>query len=434
MSQTISEGPFFNLKAVVQQTGLSPDTLRAWERRYGLPAPNRSSGGHRLYSRRDIEIIHWLIARQQEGLSIKRAVELWRQLEAEGAVLSQLPVFVRPSAPLGTGETLVRLREEWIAACLAYDEQRAEQTIAQAFSFYSPEIVATELLQKAVAWIGEGWYQGQVTVQQEHFCSVLTERRLETLIQSAPSASRPGRILAACPPGELHVIGLLLLTLFLRRRGWEVISLGADVPTEQLEVAIRTIQPRLVILAAQQLSTAATLCEAAQKLQAERVPVAYGGLIFNRIPELCRHIPGHFLGETLELALVRIESFMAIPPPTLQVESIPTVYLQARDHYQERQLLLEADLIQRLPASEVALSDVLRANQELGLRIHAALTLGVMDLLDIEIAWLEGMLSHYRISPGSLHTYLKAYGQVAQKHLDQRGEPIVTWFRKFVGK
>ena len=77
-------GPRFNLKAVVQQTGLKPDTLRAWERRYGLPTPERSSGGHRLYSRRDIDTIKWLIARQQEGLSIKRAVEQWRQIEADG--------------------------------------------------------------------------------------------------------------------------------------------------------------------------------------------------------------------------------------------------------------------------------------------------------------------------------------------------------------
>ena len=65
----------FNLKAVVRQTGIKPDTLRAWQRRYGLPSPRRSAGGHRLYSQRDIDTIQWLAARQQEGLSIKRAVE-----------------------------------------------------------------------------------------------------------------------------------------------------------------------------------------------------------------------------------------------------------------------------------------------------------------------------------------------------------------------
>lgn len=432
MAQVNSEGPFFNLKAVVRQTGLSPDTLRAWERRYGLPAPKRSSGGHRLYSRRDIETIQWLIGRQREGLSIKRAVELWFQLEAEAASLAQPAAIVRPAPPVETGETIARLREEWIAACLAYDEQTAEQVLTQAFALYPPEVVATELLEKAVAWIGEGWYRAEVTVHHEHFASALAVRRLESWIQSAPPPSRSGRILAACPAGELHVIGLLLLTLFLRRRGWGVIYLGADVPTEQLETAVQSVQPRLVILAAQQLATAATLWEAVQRLQSERVPLAYGGLVFNRIPRLRGRIAGHFLGETLDAALTTIESFMAVARPTPRAEPIPARYLEAREHYQERQSLLEADLIQTLYAGGMALSDLQRANRELSLRIGAALTLGGMDLLDAEIAWLEGMLSHHRRSPGSLDTYLEAYGRAVQKHLDARGEPIKAWFRRFV--
>ena len=56
--------PTFNLKAVVNETGLKPDTLRAWERRYGLPKPHRTPGGHRLYSQRDIDMLKWLISRQ----------------------------------------------------------------------------------------------------------------------------------------------------------------------------------------------------------------------------------------------------------------------------------------------------------------------------------------------------------------------------------
>ena len=71
-----SKSPVFNLKAVLQETGLIADTLRAWERRYGLPTPNRSAGGHRLYSQYDIETIKWLIARQAEGLSISRGVQM----------------------------------------------------------------------------------------------------------------------------------------------------------------------------------------------------------------------------------------------------------------------------------------------------------------------------------------------------------------------
>ena len=79
-----SNEPTFNLKVVIRETGLKPDTLRAWERRYGLPDPQRTDGGHRLYSRRDIEMLKWLMARQDEGVSISRAVNLWQSLEGEG--------------------------------------------------------------------------------------------------------------------------------------------------------------------------------------------------------------------------------------------------------------------------------------------------------------------------------------------------------------
>ena len=127
-------GPRFNLKAVVQQTGLKPDTLRAWERRYGLPLPERSSGGHRLYSQPDIDTIKWLVARQREGLSIKRAVELWRQVEAEGRDPWQEVIpFDSPAVPIlrpdAAAETIAQLREQWIDACLAFDEQRAQQLL-----------------------------------------------------------------------------------------------------------------------------------------------------------------------------------------------------------------------------------------------------------------------------------------------------------------
>ena len=80
----IDQTPTYNLGAVLRETGLKADTLRAWERRYGLPPPQRTSGGHRLYTQHDIGTLKWLMARQQEGLSIARAVDLWRQIEGEG--------------------------------------------------------------------------------------------------------------------------------------------------------------------------------------------------------------------------------------------------------------------------------------------------------------------------------------------------------------
>jgi hypothetical protein len=98
-----------------------------------------------------------------------------------------------------------------------------------------------------------------------------------------------------------------MLCLFLRRRGLKVVNLGADVPIDRLEETSAAIRADLIILGAQQLATAATLQTTALTLQSQGIPLAYGGLIFNRVPRLRERIPGYFLGESLEDTLHLIE-------------------------------------------------------------------------------------------------------------------------------
>jgi len=429
--------PCFNLKAVVQQTGLKPDTLRAWERRYGLPRPKRSEGGHRLYSERDIRIIKWLVSRQREGLRIKRAVDLWRSLEAEGLdplnapASSPSPVSV-PLAPQAAGNAIARLRDDWIAASLAFDEQGAEQVLAQAFALYPPETVCLELLQKGIAHIGQGCYQDEATVQQEHFASALAMRRLEALSLATPAPTRPGRILTGGPPDEEHTFGLLLLTFLLRRQGWDVLYLGASVPLARMEATITAVQPRLVILAAQQIVTAATLLDMARLLQHERVPVAFGGRVFNLVPGLRDRIPGHFLGERLEHAPQVVDRLMAGPHPQPPVESLTEAYRQAGDHYRERQAHIEVRLGQTLRPVGMAREYLNKANTALARNILAALMLGDMGFLDTEVDWLACLLRDYPAPADSLPDYLNAYYQAAKVHLDERGHPIVAWLAELM--
>jgi DNA-binding transcriptional MerR regulator len=431
------EGPHYNLKAVVKQTGLKPDTLRAWERRYGLPVPERSSGGHRLYSQSDIDLIKWLSARQREGLSIKRAVELWRQIEAEGHdPLQTATPLATQSAPVRVpspgGKMIQQVCKDWVDACLTYDEQKAEQLVNEAFALYPPETVAVEVLQKGIAQIGDGWYQGKVTVQQEHFCSALVIRRLEALVMAAPPPTRPGRILLACPPQEQHVISPLLLTFLLRRRGWQVVYLDANVPIEQLETTVEVTRPQLVIMAAQQLHSAATLTEVAQVLQQKDIPLAYGGLIFNLLPALRERIQGHFLGDRLHAAPLVVESLMTAPRSTPLVEPIPEAYRRALDHFQERQSFIEAHVVQSLSSANHAPSHLTLANRELGLNIGAALRLGDMDYLGTDIDWVTGLLRNHQLPLEALYGYLQTYQQTATERLDERGQPITAWLGKLV--
>src|SRR6478609_307407 len=74
------DAPVYNIKAVSRLTGIPADTLRRWESRYHVISPRRTEGGYRLYSQRDVDTIHWLKAKLEEGLSISRACEMLRQI------------------------------------------------------------------------------------------------------------------------------------------------------------------------------------------------------------------------------------------------------------------------------------------------------------------------------------------------------------------
>ena len=168
--------PTYNLNVALRETGIKADTLRAWERRYGLPEPARSTGGHRLYSARDIETIRWLQARLEEGLRIKQAVEMWKSLEVDG----QDPLIVKPANAQGVpveqpfpGQpvNLEEIRNNWVSACQNFNEAVAENIVNQAFAMHPAETVCHQVLLAGLAQIGELWFAGNASVQQEHFAS-----------------------------------------------------------------------------------------------------------------------------------------------------------------------------------------------------------------------------------------------------------------------
>jgi DNA-binding transcriptional MerR regulator/methylmalonyl-CoA mutase cobalamin-binding subunit len=426
--------PIYNLKAVIHETGLSPETLRAWERRYGLLKPQRSPGGHRLYSQYDIDMLQWLVARQKEGLSISRAVEMWRSLEKAGQdpLQQHFPQGVHaPQVALKAGgTTLDDLRRGWVEGCLTFDEQSAEWALAQAFAIAAPEIVCTEVLQKGLADIGEGWYQGEISVQQEHFASALAMRRIDALIAAAPPATRPGRFLAANPPGEEHDFGLLLITYLLRRRGWEVAYLGANVPLNRLAATLQLTSPRLVLAVAQTLNSAASLRDMADALGSHRVPLAYGGGIFNLYPAITRRIPGYFLGTSIADVPQVVERLLSRLPPLAAIPPLPPEYTRALEKFVEQEALIVGSVTQAFQSDPIEPDYLDIANTNFTRGLVSALVLGDIHLLDHAAGWLEGLLENYGLSPALAGRYFAAFRQAVQQHLAGNAGPILDWLAR----
>ena len=435
---SISQSAAYNLKVVLKVTGLKADVLRAWERRYNLPRPQRTPGGHRLYSEYDIEIVKWLRARQTEGLSISRAVELWKETIAAGNdPLMEYSPATSSLAPerLSPADTRIEnLRQQWLEANVAFDSNRVDEVLNQAFALFPVEAVCTEILQRGISDIGNYWYLNKASVQQEHFASALANRRLEALIAATPRATRQQTVLVGCPPGEGHTFSVLMLCLFLCRRGLKVVYLGADVPIDQLEETSAAIQVDLIILGAQQLATAATLQTTALTLQSRGIPLAYGGLIFNRVPRLRDRIPGYFLGESLEDALNFIERLVIAPTVYATIISLGESYQGLVRVYQEKRPLIEKALFEELQKAALPIEYIPEANYFFGNGLTAALELGDPAFLEPDLEWVRRLLTCRRISSERLIPYLAAYSHALHEEIGEASIAITDWIHSYLAR
>jgi len=432
-----SKSPAFNLKVVLKETGLAADTLRAWERRYGLPTPERTAGGHRLYSEHDIETIKWLIKRQAEGLSISHAVDLWNEKLASGSdpladSVQQISTMLT-SYPL-TDSNLDSLRAKWIQACMDYNESAAEQVLNQAFSMFPMEVVCMEVLQKGMSEIGSLWYGNQASVQQEHFASSLAMRRLDALLSAAPAPTQNKTVLVGCPPDEWHTFTPLLLSLLLRRRGLNVIYLGANVPAERFTDTVKDAKADLVVLVAQQLISAATLQQTALVLSSIKIPVAFGGRIFNLHPELTEYIAGYFLGSELNSAMDGIGTILTVKPKPYNLKAASEMHIVAHQAYQSKRTQIELTLKQMLEPLAISPENIKTGIHFLGENIAAALQLGNMSYVSAEVDWLKTLLQSYETPPQQLIHFMETYSHAVDKNINGQGKPIFEWFYEEVQK
>jgi methanogenic corrinoid protein MtbC1 len=434
----VSTVPAFNLKVVLKETGIAADTLRAWERRYGLPMPQRSAGGHRLYSQRDIETIKWLMKRQGEGLSISRAVDLWNEQLASGSdpLASSVPVTssLMPVQYQSPDTTLDSLRAQWIEACMDFSESAAEQALNQAFSMFPVEAVCLEVLQRGMSQIGERWYQNRASVQQEHFASALAMRRLDALLSASPTPTRNQTVLVGCPPDEWHTFTPLLLSLLLRRRGLNVIYLGANVPLEQFSSTVQNLRANLVVLVSQQLTTAATLQQIALVLSNKNIPVAFGGRIFSIHPELPDHIAGLYLGNNLPEALENIETILSRKTAPHQPVMASQSYIAAREAFVSKRGQIELTVRQLLEPLLLSPENINTGIHFLGDNISAALQLGDMSHVSTEVDWLRMLLQAYDTPPQQLIHFMEVYSKAVNKNINGQGKPVFEWISDEVEK
>ena len=257
----MSEGGLLRIGELSRRSGVSPELLRAWERRYGLLRPTRSPGGLRLYSADDLGRVREMQQHLAGGLAAAEAAALAARSGDE---------HVQPSSRLPAMR-----RDELAAALDGFDEPRAQSTLDQLFSEATVESVLTDVILPYLEELGERWERGEATVAQEHFATSVLRGRLLGLARGWGRGLGPVALLA-CLPGERHELGLMAFGLALRSHGWRVAYFGSDTPLETIGEAADALEPNLVVLSA---VTSDRVDAALPQLQAlaSRYRVALGG-------------------------------------------------------------------------------------------------------------------------------------------------------------
>src|SRR5687767_1760587 len=232
---------------VAERTGLSPDLLRVWERRYRAVEPSRSSDGQRLYSDTDVERLRLLRLATIAGRSIRQVARLGTeeltQLVREDEAARQRAVRWEERAfPASVGEDVERALE----LARVVDASGLESLLRRTAAALGVPVFLDGLVAPLLHRMGDEWEAGRLTVAQEHLATAIIQRVLEGIIHfMAPPPGAPNLLLATLA-GDQHKMGALLAATTAAVEGWRVTYLGPGLPATEIATAAIAAEVRLV--------------------------------------------------------------------------------------------------------------------------------------------------------------------------------------------
>lgn len=227
----------YRIQAVSKMCGVSTATLRAWERRYGVPSPARTASAYRLYSDDDVALIKRMRDHVNSGMAAAEAARA--VLEARGAA---------PPPPAEGGDAFTDARDRIVDATVRFDPESLENEVNKALSLGPAVAIFERALGPALERIGDLWHEGKVTVAQEHLASQILGATLLHLLRLAQPADSGRRVLLAGFADEDHVLGLFGVGLRFCSWGFRAVLLGPRTPPAAVARAVDSLAPEVVAL------------------------------------------------------------------------------------------------------------------------------------------------------------------------------------------
>lgn len=242
MAHSGSDALQYPIRAVSRMTGISVDTLRAWERRYEAVVPVRSDRG-RLYSDADVVRLQRLAELVKRGHAIGTIAtladrELERLVERTETQAASAGADEAPAADLGA----------LMDGLDRYDLLRIESNLNRFAAVLPPRDLVFAVIVPLLQEVGRRWEAGTLRPAQEHLVSAIVRSVLGGLLRATARPGATPRLVLATPSGERHELGLLCAALLAASAGYGVVYLGADLPAADIEHAVTEAGARVAMI------------------------------------------------------------------------------------------------------------------------------------------------------------------------------------------
>ncbi|MBA3889228.1 MAG: MerR family transcriptional regulator [Gemmatimonadaceae bacterium] len=276
MPDTFS-APRHPIRIAAQRSGITPDTLRAWERRYGAVTPARSGTARRLYSDADIERLRTLRTLVDRGHSIGYIASL---RPAEVAALLEAPEHPMPPRAPHLGAAAAKALESAERALAAFDGPGVRRVLQRAMMDMDTDGVIEHVMAPLCRSVGSQWEAGAICTAHEHVASAALRDTLGSMLEvlHAPSADR--RLVVATPAGERHEFGAMMAAAVASSAGFQVTYLGPDLPARDIATAASQVRAHAVLLSIVRGMNAAEVIHEVEALGAamdDATPIMLGG-------------------------------------------------------------------------------------------------------------------------------------------------------------
>ena len=230
--------------AVSDRLGLSPATLRTWDRRYGIGPSQRTEGGHRRYSEEDIRRVRVMARFTARGVPAQSAARVALSMDSD-RLLIETGDEEATEVPRGDDHGTV---EAICSAALSLDPGMLSKIYQRTLRERDLVAAWTHVFAPALRAIGDQWGAGSLGVESEHLASEILVTELRSVIRANRPRNADSEAILACADNEQHYLPLLALEAELARHGVGALGLGARVPTQALQSLLLSRRPSRLFL------------------------------------------------------------------------------------------------------------------------------------------------------------------------------------------